>query len=140
MRKLNLKPLGINAGLMGLLFLSITANKEFLRPALAGQPFFDMLTGCLPNFLAAFIISLFPAAPLWAKRVPEAQARLVIFVVAGMVFLTLSLEEFTSWFGASAVLDVCDIVASGLGAGGAVITILWIRRHLSRRQAEGSAP
>ncbi len=50
--------LGINVLLFAVLYLLVAFNKDYLRPAFGHIQFMGVLTGSLPNFLAAFLISL----------------------------------------------------------------------------------
>lgn len=52
------KLLATNILLFVVLFVLVKFNKEYLRPALWDVPVLGALAGCLPNFLAAFLISL----------------------------------------------------------------------------------
>jgi len=52
------KAIIINAFLVAALFGLVSLNKEFLRPTLNNSNVLKVLTGCFPNFIAAFIISL----------------------------------------------------------------------------------
>jgi len=52
------KVIAINAFLIAALFGLVSLNKEILRPALNNSDLWKILTGCFPNFIAAYIISL----------------------------------------------------------------------------------
>ena len=52
------KVIAINAILFAVLFGLVSLNKEILRPALDNSSSLKILTGCFPNFIAAYIISL----------------------------------------------------------------------------------
>ncbi len=47
----------INVLLFAALFGLVSLNKEFIRPALENKGFSGLLSGCFPNFIAAFLIS-----------------------------------------------------------------------------------
>ena len=59
-----------NVLLIAALFLLVTFNKEYLRPAFGHVPFLGILTGSLPNFLAACLISLAVVNGVLSRR-PE---------------------------------------------------------------------
>jgi glycopeptide antibiotics resistance protein len=102
---------GINLILFAILYFSVTFNKEYIRPVYGGTPFLGILTGSFSNFMAAFIISLFPLAPLIAKK--------------------------TGVKKSSKVYDIYDIIASGLGS---VLAILLFEIFLRVKANRGSQP
>ena len=108
-----------NILLFVVLFGLVTVNKEVFRPNSNHIPFINSLTGCFPNFIAAFIISLaFINAVLIRK---PRYGRIIVYAGAALVFLILTIEEFKSIWGASEYFDSFDILASGLGS---VLSIL----------------
>ena len=111
----------VNAILLAFLFLSISFNKEYLRPALAGNPILNVFTGSYANFIAAYMISLFPACLIHTKRFSNAKGMIIILATAIGVFIILTIEEFAPVFGASKVRDGYDIVASAFGSSCAVL-------------------
>jgi hypothetical protein len=113
------KLIAMNALLFAALFLLVTLNKEQLRPALWDVPVLGTLTGCLPNFLAAMLISLCAVNAVMTRK--PARGRLIVYVSSGVIFLILAVEELRPMWGASTVFDVYDIVASALGSAAAVI-------------------
>ena len=122
------KYIAINLILFAILYLSVEFNKEFIRPLYSGSPFLGILTGTFPNFIAAYIISLFPIAAILAKRLNVKKSRLLIYIFAVVVFLILTVEEFQPFFDASTVYDIYDIIANGVGSIIAIITfelLLW---------------
>jgi hypothetical protein len=107
------KILAINTLLFAALFGLVTLNKKLLRPAL-DEGFMGILTGCFPNFIAAFLISLaFTNAVL--IRQPR-YGRLIVYLASLAVFSVLALEEIRPMWGASTHYDPYDILASGLGS------------------------
>ena len=103
-----------NSVLFAILFLSISFNKEMLRPLYGHIPFMGVLTGIFPNFIAAFIISLcFVNAVVIRKPKNE---RLIVYVISILVFVILAVEELMPMWGASTHYDLFDIIASGLGS------------------------
>ena len=70
--KKKLRVILINIFLFGLLFGLVTLNKEILRPSLSGIPLMARVLGSFPNFIAAYIISLFFVE---CNRRPAAAAR-----------------------------------------------------------------
>lgn len=118
----NRKYLAINLILFAILFLSVTFNKEFIRPIYGHSPIIGILTGSLSNFMAAYIISLFPITPILAKNIKIKKARLIIYVVSILVFIILTIEELKPMWGASMQYDLFDILASGLGSLLAILT------------------
>ena len=119
----------INSFLFAALFGLVTLNKELLRPALSNTYFLNILTGCFPNFIAAYLISLaFVSAVLIRK--PKS-GRLIIYVSSIIVFIILTIEEFKPMWGASTHYDPFDILASGVGSLLAILTfevIVFLRR------------
>ena len=108
-----------NILLFVVLFGLVTVNKEVFRPNFNHIPLINSLTGCFPNFVAAFIISLaFINAVLIRK---PRYGRIIVYAGAALVFLILTIEEFKSIWGASEYFDSFDILASGLGS---VLSIL----------------
>jgi len=110
----------INVVLFAILLGSISFNKEYLRPLFNDTVFLKAILGCFPNFIAAYIISLFFVGAALG-RAPEA-SRTIVYSISIVVFILLTVEEFISFFNASKVFDSLDIVASGVGALMAVLT------------------
>ncbi len=111
--------LATNVLLFALLFLLVTFNKEYLRPAFSHVPIVGIITGSLPNFLAAYIISLGVVNAVVSRR-PE-HARLFVYICSSLVFLVLTIEEFRPMWGASTQYDLFDILASGAGSLTAIL-------------------
>ncbi len=118
----NKRYIAINLILFAILYLSVTFNKEFIRPVYGQSPIIGILTGSFSNFMAAYIISLFPIAPIIAKNIKIKKARLIIYVVSILVFIILTIEELKPMWGASTQYDLFDILASGLGSLFAILT------------------
>jgi len=126
----NKRYLAINLILFAVLYLSVTFNKEFVRPVYGHSPIIGILTGSFSNFMAAYIISLFPIAPLLAKNIEIKKARIIIYSVSILVFIILTIEEVSPMWGASTQYDLFDILASGIGSILAILTfeLITIRR------------
>jgi len=125
-RKNILKIIGINLILFALLFGLVSLNKEILRPEFNHISFARVLTGSFPNFIAAYIISLaFVNAVLIRK--PQ-NGRLIVYLGSVLVCVILTIEEFMPMWGASTHFDSIDILASGLGSLGSIITFERIAR------------
>ena len=108
------KIVGINVVLLSVLFGLVSLNKSVLRPRLDEGPIAGIIVDCLPNFLAALIISLFIVTTVLVRRLENGR----MFVYAGSlaVFLVLAVEEFKPMLGASEQFDPWDIAASGIGS------------------------
>ena len=104
----------INAILFAALFLSISLNKEILRPLYRHIPFAGILIGSFPNFIAAFIISLCFVNGIVTKK-PKHE-RSIAYLSSIIIFLILAVEELFPMWGASTHYDMFDIVASGIGS------------------------
>ena len=115
-----------NVLLFAALFLLVTFNKEYLRPALWGVPLLGALTGCLPNFLAAFLISLAVVNGVLTRR-PQ-HGRLFAYAGSALVFLVLTIEELRPMWGASTHYDLFDILASAVGSAAAILVFELIVR------------
>ncbi len=111
--------LATNVILFAALFLLVTFNKEFLRPAYGHTPVLGIITGSLPNFLAAFLISLAAVNGVLSRK-PD-RGRLFVYSGSIMVFLVLTVEELRPMWGASTQYDLYDIVASALGSLTAIL-------------------
>lgn len=121
-----------NVLLFAALFLLVTFNKEYLRPAFWHTPVIGILTGSLPNFLAAFLLSLAVVNGVNSRK-PE-RGRPIVYVGSSLVFLVLTVEELRPMWGASTQYDLYDIVASGLGSLTAILVFeLITRKALSTR-------
>ena len=119
----------INSLLFAALYGLVTLNKELLRPALSNTYFFNILTGCFPNFIAAYLISLAFVSPVVIKK--PMSGRLIIYVSSIIVFVILTIEELKPMWGASTHYDPYDILASGVGSLLAILTfevIVFLRR------------
>ena len=116
------KYIAINLILFAFLYFAVSFNKEFIRPIIGNNNILRILTGSFPNFIAAYIISLFPIAAILKKKININKSKLIIYIVALIVFLILTVEEFQPFLGASTVFDLNDIIANGLGSVLAIIT------------------
>jgi hypothetical protein len=110
----------INIFLFAALFGMVNLNKKLLRPASSNTYFFNILTGCFPNFIAAYLISL-AFVPAVLIRKPKS-GRLIIYVGSIIVLIILTIEELKPMWGASTHYDPFDILASGVGSLLAVLT------------------
>jgi hypothetical protein len=110
----------INLLLFGLLFGLVSLNKKILRPALSDIPAMRPVLGSFPNFIAAYVISLFFVNGALTTR--TAHGRLLVLFGSLFVFALLTVEELKPMWGASTYFDVLDIVASGVGSLLAVLT------------------
>ena len=118
----NKRYVAINLILFAILYLTVDFNKEFIRPIYGQSPIIGILTGSFSNFMAAYIISLFPIAPILAKKIEIKKARIIIYSVSILVFFMLSFEELSPMWGASTQYDLFDILANGIGSILAILT------------------
>ena len=124
----------VNATLLAFLFLSVSFNKEYLRPAFASTPALSAFTGSYANFIAAYVICLFPACPILIKKFNSTKGMRIVLATATVVFVILTIEELAPVFGASKVRDGYDIVASAFGSSCAILTFLFLTRVISRKK------
>ena len=130
----NKRYIAINLILFAVLYLSVTFNKEFIRPIYGHSPIIGILTGSFSNFMAAYIISLFAIAPILAKNIEIRKARLIFYAISIIVFLILTIEELKPFVDASKTYDIYDIIASGLGSITAILTFeIFIRRIIKKK-------
>jgi len=122
-----------NLFLFTALFGLITLNKTLLRPQLSNSEMGQILTGSLPNFLAALLISLAFVNAILAKK-PK-HGRRWICLTAFLVFAILALEEFKPIWGASEYYDTFDVLASGFGSFVAIILYEIVGRTNKGRQS-----
>ena len=118
----NKRYIAINLILFAILYLSVSFNKEFIRPVYGHSPIIGIITGSFSNLMAAYIISLFPVSPILAKNIEIKKARLIIYAISILVFLILTVEEIYPMWGASTQYDLFDILASGIGSILAILT------------------
>ncbi len=125
------KVIAINAILFAALFGLISLNKEILRPALNNSSFLKILTGCFPNFIAAYLISLASVSAVLIRKFKHGRVFVYTFSIA--VFVMLMIEEVKPMWGASTYYDTLDIIASGVGSTLAILTyeLLVIRGHIN---------
>ncbi len=107
--------------LFAILYLSVSFNKEYIRPVYGNDPVVGVITGSFSNFMAAFIIALIAIIPLLKKKISLRQSRVYFYSVSILVFGLLVAEEFFSYFGASKTYDIYDILASALGSVMAIV-------------------
>lgn len=122
----------VNAILLAFLFLSVSFNKEYLRPTFTENPILIVLSGSYANFIAAYVICLFPVCPILTKRFNSVRPMQLVAATAIGVFIILTIEELAPVFGASKVRDGNDIIASAFGSFCAILTFLLLRRVASR--------
>ena len=109
-----------NIFLVALLFGLVSLNKEILRPAFWHIPFFRVVTGCFPNFIAAYIISLAFVNAVVTRELKY--SRLIVYISSLIVFGIFTFEELKPMWGASTQYDFFDIIASGLGSLSSILT------------------
>lgn len=122
----NRKYLAINLILFAILYLTVSFNKEFIRPVYGSLPIIGIMTGSFSNFMAAYIISLFPVSQIISKKIRIKNARIIVYTVSILVFLILTVEEIHPIFGASTQYDLFDILASAVGSVLAILTFEFI--------------
>jgi len=118
----NKRYVAINLILFAVLFLTVSFNKEIIRPVYGNTPIIGMITGSFSNFMAAYIISLFSIAAILSRKLNIKKGRIVFYSVSIIVFILLAVEEFYPYFGASKTYDIYDIIMSGLGSVIAIVT------------------
>ena len=114
------KVIAINAMLIAVLFGLVSLNKEILRPALNNSSLLKILTGCFPNFIAAYFISLAFVSAVLIRKFKH--GRLIVYSGSIAVFVILTIEELKPMWGASTYYDIFDIIASGAGSIFTIIT------------------
>ena len=110
----------ISAILFAALFGLISFNKEFLRPTLNNSEVLKILTGCFPNFIAAYIISGAAVVAVLVRRFKH--HRVIVYSSSIIVSVILIIEEFNPMWGASEHYDTYDIIASLVGSFFSIIT------------------
>jgi len=121
----------INAILFAALFGLISFNKEFLRPTFNNSELMKILTGCFPNFIAAYIISAAAVSAVVIRNVKR--SRLIVYSSSIVVSVILIIEELIPMWGASEHYDTYDIIASVIGSFFAIITFELLIRIKRRR-------
>jgi hypothetical protein len=124
----------INAILFAALFGLISLNKEFLRPTLNNSEFLKILTGCFPNFIAAYIISLAVVTAVVIRKIKH--GRLILYSSSIVVSAILIIEELKPMWGASEYYDTYDIIASVVGSFLAIITFELLIRIGKKREVQ----
>jgi hypothetical protein len=125
------KYIAINIILFALLYFSVSLNKEYIRPLFENKPILGFVTGSFPNFIAAYFISLFPVAFIFGKKLNVKKSRFLLYAIAIIVFIILTIEEINPLFNASLVYDTYDIIANGLGSIFAILTFeSFLRRFI----------
>lgn len=114
------KVIAINAILFAALFGLVSLNKEILRPALNDSSLLKVFTGCFPNFIAAYLISLASVSAVLIRKFKH--GRLIVYTFSVAVFAILMIEELKPIWGASQYYDAFDIIASGVGSTLAILT------------------
>ena len=128
------KVISINAILFAALFGLVSLNKEILRPALNNSSLLKILTGCFPNFIAAYLISLAFVSAVLIRKIKH--GRLVVYISSIAVFTILMIEELKPMWGASKYYDIFDIIASAVGSIFTIITYELLMAIETRRKAK----
>ena len=131
------KVIAINAILFAALFGLVSLNKEILRPALNNSSLLKILTGCFPNFIAAYFISLAFVSAVLIRKIKH--GRLVVYISSIAVFAILMIEELKPMWGASTHYDIFDIIASAVGSIFTIITYELLRSFERRRKAKNNS-
>lgn len=129
--KNRIRIVAINLFLFAALYGLVSLNKEFLRPALNHSDFLKVLTGCFPNFIAAYLISLASVSAVLMRKIKR--GRLFVYAFSIAVFAILMLEELKPMWGASTYYDPFDILASGVGSTLAIVTYELLRLIETKR-------
>ncbi len=124
----------INAILFAALFSLVSLNKEILRPALNNSSLLEILTGCFPNFIAAYLISLASVSAVLIRKFKH--GRLFVYTFSIAVFAILMVEEFKPMWGASTHYDTFDIIASAVGSIITIITYELLKSIEMRRKVK----
>jgi K+-sensing histidine kinase KdpD len=126
------KVIAVNAVLLAAMFGLVSLNKEIMRPRFRNSEVLNILTGCFPNFIATFLISMmFISAVLIRKPV---RGRIIAYLGSIAVFLVLMIEELKPMWGASSYYDPYDIVASGIGSLFAIVIFELSNSLLKKRR------
>ena len=128
----NKRYIAVNLILFAVLYLSVSFNKEYIRPVYGQMPVLGIITGSFSNFMAAYMISLFPVAYILARSIDIKKARRIIYVISILVFIILTIEEVKPFVNASKTYDVYDIMASGFGSIIAIITFEFVMKILKK--------
>lgn len=131
------KVIAINALLFAALFGLVSLNKEILRPALNNSSLIKILTGCFPNFIAAYFIGLAFVSAVLIRKFNH--GRLIIYSSSIAVFVILTIEELKPMWGASTYYDSFDVIASAVGSITTIITYELLKLIEKRRKAINSA-
>lgn len=129
--KNRIRIVAINLILFAALFGLVSLNKEFLRPALNHSDLLKVLTGCFPNFIAAYLISLASVSAVLIRKFKR--GRFIVYAFSIAVFAILVLEELEPMWGASTYFDPFDILASGVGSTLAIVTYEFLRSIETKR-------
>jgi len=112
--------IGLNLFIFAALFGLVSLNKETLRPMSVHSEFASTITGCFPNFIAAYLISLAFVNAALSKQFNN--SRLLAILSSTAIFVILTFEELKPLWGASTHYDPWDIAASGIGSLLAILT------------------
>lgn len=118
--------------LFAALFGLISFNKEFLRPTFNNSELLKTVTGCFPNFIAAYIISAIAVSAVFIRKIRH--GRLIVYASSIVVSAILIIEEFYPIWGASEHYDRYDVIASVVGSFLAIITFELLIRIEKRRE------
>ena len=90
-----------------------------------------ILTGCFPNFIAAYMISTAAVTAVVIRKIKN--GRLIVYSSSIVVSAILIIEELKPMWGAREHYDIYDIIASVVGSFFAIMTFeLLIRIGKSR--------
>jgi hypothetical protein len=126
--------IAVNAFLIALLFVTITLNKTLIRASDLNSGLLQIISGCFPNFMAAFIISLSPVAAVLIRGLKY--GRLIVYLTATIVAAILVIEEIRPMWGASEYYDLYDIIASVAGSILAIVTFELLRSITQKSKIE----
>jgi hypothetical protein len=128
-----------NVLLFGILYGLVSLNKAVLRPSLGQISWMAPVTGSFPNFIAAYILSLFFVNG--AVSLEPRHSRLLVYLGSLFIFAVLTFEEVNSMWGASEVYDVLDIIATGAGSLMAIASyeLIILKRKAASTSAKSEA-
>jgi len=129
----NRKYIAVNLILFAVLFLSVSFNKNYIRPVYRHHATVGVITGSFSNFMAAWVTSLFSFTFILVRKLQAKKARLFFYGASVFVFIALAVEEIVPYTGASSTCDAFDIAASGIGVLAAIATYeIFLKKRIVR--------
>lgn len=127
----------LNTIVITLLIILVIINGEYLRPRYRHSPFLRVIFGSFPNFVGSFVIYIMILDTFIKKIIAKKGIRKInyLLIIFGfLVFLFLTIEEYSPFFTGSKTFDIYDIIANIVGVLFAYIFFVFLVNRCLKKE------